>query len=150
MMTNILTHAGARCISIDPWDVNYSKRIAWEATEWRARNNLAPWPEKVTIFKDKWPACKPAVIAIHPGQFDVIYVDAVHTRDAVYTDAMAAWPLLKNGGLMLFDDWRNEVPLGTSRFLCDIDGCYQTLSQGMQLHIRKVSDERLLWIELHS
>ena len=37
--------------------------------------------------------------------FDFIYIDGDHTAPAVLTDACMAWPLLKSGGIMLFDDY---------------------------------------------
>lgn len=38
-------------------------------------------------------------------QYDFIYVDASHTAKDVMTDACMAWPLLKEGGIMAFDDY---------------------------------------------
>jgi predicted O-methyltransferase YrrM len=40
----------------------------------------------------------------HPS-FDFIYIDGSHTAKDVLTDACMAWPLLKQGGLMVFDDY---------------------------------------------
>ena len=40
----------------------------------------------------------------HPT-FDFIYIDGSHTAKDVLTDACMAWPLLKQGGLMVFDDY---------------------------------------------
>ncbi len=37
--------------------------------------------------------------------FDLIYVDAGHMATETMTDACMAWPLLKKGGLMIFDDY---------------------------------------------
>jgi predicted O-methyltransferase YrrM len=37
--------------------------------------------------------------------FDFIYIDGSHTAKDVLTDACMAWPLLKQGGLMVFDDY---------------------------------------------
>ena len=38
-------------------------------------------------------------------QFDFIYVDASHTAPDVLTDACVAWPMLKDNGVMVFDDY---------------------------------------------
>lgn len=38
-------------------------------------------------------------------KFDFIYVDASHTAPDVLTDACVAWPILKPGGIMVFDDY---------------------------------------------
>ena len=37
--------------------------------------------------------------------YDFIYIDGSHTAKDVLTDACMAWPLLKQGGLMVFDDY---------------------------------------------
>jgi predicted O-methyltransferase YrrM len=40
----------------------------------------------------------------HPT-FDFIYIDGSHIARDVLTDACMAWPLLKQGGIMVFDDY---------------------------------------------
>ena len=37
--------------------------------------------------------------------YDFIYIDGSHVSKDVLTDACMAWPLLKQGGLMVFDDY---------------------------------------------
>ena len=37
--------------------------------------------------------------------YNFIYIDGSHTARDVLTDACMAWPLLKSGGLMVFDDY---------------------------------------------
>lgn len=37
--------------------------------------------------------------------FDFIYIDGSHIAKDVLTDACMAWPLLKTGGVMVFDDY---------------------------------------------
>ena len=39
------------------------------------------------------------------AQFDFIYVDGDHTGEGAMTDACMAWGLLRQGGIMLFDDY---------------------------------------------
>jgi len=39
------------------------------------------------------------------GGLDFIYIDGSHQAPDVLTDACMAWPLLKQGGLMVFDDY---------------------------------------------
>jgi predicted O-methyltransferase YrrM len=46
---------------------------------------------------------RPSVV---PAQiFDFIYIDGSHIAKDVLTDACMAWPLLKTGGIMVFDDY---------------------------------------------
>lgn len=40
-----------------------------------------------------------------PNSFDLIYVDGSHYCDDVCIDALKAFELLKNGGIMIFDDY---------------------------------------------
>jgi hypothetical protein len=42
---------------------------------------------------------------LESSSFDIIYVDGSHTADDVLADAVLAWPLLREGGLMIFDDY---------------------------------------------
>ena len=42
-------------------------------------------------------------------QFDFIYVDGSHTSPDTLTDACMTFPLLKQGGIMLFDDYLWEM-----------------------------------------
>ncbi len=39
------------------------------------------------------------------NEFDFIYIDGSHIARDVLTDACMAWPLLKQGGIMVFDDY---------------------------------------------
>lgn len=47
--------------------------------------------------------------------FDFIYIDGSHYAEAVYNDAIKAWPLLKKGGLMAFDDYNWHPYRGTDK-----------------------------------
>ena len=49
-----------------------------------------------------------AGLLAHKKQFDFIYIDGSHIAKDVLTDACMAWPLLKDKGFMVFDDymWR--------------------------------------------
>lgn len=45
------------------------------------------------------------------GTYDFIYIDGSHQSHDVLTDACMAWPLLKLGGVMAFDDYGWGEPL---------------------------------------
>jgi predicted O-methyltransferase YrrM len=42
--------------------------------------------------------------------FDLIYIDGSHTAKDVLTDACMTWPILKNKGMMVFDDYLWGAP----------------------------------------
>lgn len=39
------------------------------------------------------------------GVYDVVYVDGSHTDECIWSDAVSAYRLVKDGGLILFDDY---------------------------------------------
>lgn len=78
-------------------------------------------------------------------RFDFIYIDAGHQARETLTDACMSWPLLKAGGILIFDDylWSLQAPL-EHRPKCGIDAFVdlfhvelQTLAVGEQYIIRR-------------
>ncbi|KAG2438664.1 hypothetical protein HXX76_005211 [Chlamydomonas incerta] len=45
------------------------------------------------------------LVAVPRPGLDLVYIDGSHLRADVITDAVMAWPLLKVGGLLVFDDY---------------------------------------------
>ena len=138
MLDNVLTHPGARCVCVDPWEGPYGRRIDLKAVEAKARANLDSYGDKVQIIKGFSPE---AVEPLENGSFDVAYIDGHHTREAVRKDSFAVWPKLRLGGILLWDDWQNQVEDGVDDFLKTVYGCYQVLSQQIQLHVRKIAEK---------
>ena len=58
-----------------------------------------PSPEALKVFK--------------PETFDWIYIDGRHDYDGVLIDFYTCWPLLKPGGVMVFDDYDDSLGYGT-------------------------------------
>lgn len=44
--------------------------------------------------------------------FDIVYIDGNHEGQYVLSDAVMAWQLLKDGGLLIFDDYRLDLRVG--------------------------------------
>ncbi len=66
------------------------------------------FPERrVTKFKNKSLLALAKLLVRHSakGHYNFIYVDGSHTANDVLADACMAWPLLKSGGIMVFDDY---------------------------------------------
>jgi predicted O-methyltransferase YrrM len=79
-------------------------------------------------------------------EFDFIYIDGSHTAPDVMTDACMAWGMLKQGGIMLFDDylWK-DMPGVFHRPKLAIDYFTTLFSEkselvllGYQLAVRKI------------
>jgi predicted O-methyltransferase YrrM len=72
--------------------------------------------------------------------YDFIYVDGLHTDEGVLTDACMSWGLLKQGGVMLFDDYQyplEPTKVGIDAFLNSFDG-YKLIIDNYQLAVRKL------------
>lgn len=65
--------------------------------------NLAPCASRLTKRKGSSLRVLPELLA-EDQKFDVIYVDGSHFADDVLTDGINAWRLLKQGGIVIFDD----------------------------------------------
>lgn len=79
-------------------------------------------------------------------KFDVIYIDGDHKASNVMEDAVLSFPLLKEGGIMIFDDFASgandikntELPyLGICGFVEAYKPYIDVLHQEYQLTIRK-------------
>lgn len=88
----------------------------------------------------------------HAGYFDFIYVDGSHQAPDVLSDAVLAFKLLRNGGVMVFDDylWAEPLPYGKDPLRCPKTGidafinCYfrklEILRAPLyQLYVQKIS-----------
>ena len=82
----------------------------------------------------------------HEGRrFDIAYIDGSHRADDVKSDAALSWPLMRTGGLVIFDDylWDNqqgpsEIPKpGIDAFLASVEGQFRVVWNGYQIAIVK-------------
>lgn len=54
----------------------------------------------------------PTLWKTKPHEYDLIYVDGSHAAIDVFTDGVWSWRLLRQGGILAFDDytWRQDRP----------------------------------------
>ena len=80
-------------------------------------------------------------------QFDLIYIDGDHTAPAVLVDACLSWPLLKQGGIMVFDDYHwnpgnyNEYQTpkrGVDAFSHAFGDQFKVVHDGYQIAVQKL------------
>jgi predicted O-methyltransferase YrrM len=73
--------------------------------------------------------------------FDFIYIDGVHSADGALTDACMSWGLLRQGGVMLFDDYlypHEPTKVGIDAFLAAFKGKYEIIVNNYQLAVKKI------------
>jgi predicted O-methyltransferase YrrM len=87
-----------------------------------------------------------AMLITRAEQYDFIYVDGDHAGEAAMTDACMAWGLLRQGGIMLFDDYFwDHVPDILDRPKAAIDAFMNTFTRrlkvtgvGYQIAVQKI------------
>jgi predicted O-methyltransferase YrrM len=73
-------------------------------------------------------------------EFDFIYIDGDHDPATTLADASMAWGLLRQGGVMLFDDYeypQEPTKCGIDGFLMGFVGKYDLLLKNYQLAVVK-------------
>lgn len=128
---NLCTGLEAKVICVDTW--------ADSRVEANFKYNVAKCahPERIIPIKgtaDRLETCYP-----HPF-FHLIYIDGDHSADWVLHDALIAWPRLREGGFLLFDDYLGfeGVRQGVEVFYKALGtaGCVE--HYGKQLLLRKL------------
>ncbi|RAV13562.1 class I SAM-dependent methyltransferase [Mycolicibacterium sp. GF69] len=105
----------------------------------------------VAVFKDRVTKRKGSSLHVLPQlldedqKFDVIYVDGSHVADDVLRDSIAAWDMLKQAGILIFDDFlwmcyprfRANPGWAINTFLKYRAGEYKVLNANYQLILQK-------------
>jgi predicted O-methyltransferase YrrM len=131
---NLLSHPSASLTCIDTWPEAEAER-RFDANI--AETGRAPQVRKLKT--DSWRG----LLNQGPG-FDLIYIDGSHEGRQVLEDAILAFRVLKRGGLLIFDDYKN-VPSEVQQppkpaidaFLLLWSGQLTVLHQEAQVIVRK-------------
>lgn len=139
---NVLTHrdSGLHCIDTFEGSVEHNA-IDLTTLEATFCNNLAPWRERLTVYK----GLSHKVLPKLADTFDFIYVDGSHEPRDVCLDGILAWSLLKPGGVMIFDDflWGGHLPehkrprVGIEAFLAVHATQFTVIEQNYAIAIRR-------------
>ena len=135
MLENILTHPSARATAVDIFTGNLEQRF-------RANINRSGVGPKVKVLKG-FSQLQLRPLAVEG--FDIIYIDGSHLAKHVLLDAALSWDLLKENGLLIFDDYltNNHLPLdlraqiSIDAFLTAFGGELELVHKGLQVALRK-------------
>jgi predicted O-methyltransferase YrrM len=137
--------------AVDPWAdrVDHHYKATRESREREARfdGNLAPCAARLTKRKGSSLHVLPQLLD-EQQKFDVVYVDGSHFADDVLTDGINAWRLLKQGGILIFDDllWacytraRANPAWAINLFMKYHKGEYNLLNASYQIILQKKSE----------
>ena len=103
---------------IDPWTTYSQNNNSFDSynkvdSEWNFTDNkniflhniyLSGFKNKVIIEQGFSNEILPKFI-LDKKKYDIIFIDGNHTSPFVITDGIMSWYLLKEGGLMIFDDY---------------------------------------------
>ena len=145
LLENVLTHPTSKIVCVDTFEGS-DEHAAMNLTGLYDRfcSNIRPFARRVKTYKE---TSLQALAKFQQAQtrFDFIYIDGSHRAIDVLTDATLSFPLLKKGGILLFDDY--EYPIGESRqekptlaidaFLQIYQPQFDLLHKGYQVAVRK-------------
>ena len=143
MFQNIFTHPQSSITVIDTFQGSEEHRGWIDFSTVRARfdENVKPWAERVNVFAGTSERMLRQLI----GPFDFVYVDGSHMAADVLTDACLAWPLLLDGGVLIFDDYdwhiypevARKPQIAVDAFLSVFAGRYDLVAKEYQVVVTK-------------
>lgn len=101
LLDNILTDPSSEIWVVDPLIVDWYGR--------RFERNIKKYGQRVEVIQ----GYSQTVLRSwrHNGFFDFAYIDGAHDAKSVLTDAVLVWPMMKDEGIVVFDDyeWAHEA-----------------------------------------
>jgi len=160
---NIATHPDSSCVGVDPWlpmakrDQENMNMIMQQAID-----RIAEFSQVKLRRQYSSQYLRRTKKVKKDGPFDFVYIDGDHYAPFVLEDTVLVWPHIKDGGVLLWDDYglnsrrpqrrRNlGVETAVASFLkCFTEGdCFEILDlpQDYQFGVRKLRDERSIQID---
>lgn len=144
LLEKILTHPEARIVCVDTFegsDEHKELGLDFSKTEEHFRQNTARWRDKIWLCKGR----SETFLRQLEARFDIVFIDGSHNAWDVLTDAVLAWPLLRQGGVMIFDDYgwdrfedkARNPRAGIDAFTSCFEGHFTTLHRGYQVILEK-------------
>lgn len=97
MLENVLTGDGSRIDCIDLFEPTE----AFGDYHQRFQANTASWRDRVTEYRGR---SYDMLKRVH-GPYDIVYIDGWHSAFGALADGVMTWPMLRVGGVMIFDDY---------------------------------------------
>jgi predicted O-methyltransferase YrrM len=85
----------------------------WTSFAWHLRDHLRT--KRVRPIRALSATALPTLLATIGATADLVFLDGDHREDSVTADIEAAWPLVKEGGLLSGHDYGNATWPGVSR-----------------------------------
>ncbi len=144
ILDNVLTHDSSKIYCVDTFEGSMehddgNKKNLYE----RFLNNISDKKQQVEVFRG--PSREMLLKdEVRKNKYDFIYIDGSHQAKDVLEDAILSWELLKDEGIMIFDDylWQPFAPqfcpkIAIDSFLLCYEGNYKLLERSTQVVIQK-------------
>jgi hypothetical protein len=152
LLDNILTNKRSQIMVIDTFEGSPENKEQKQNTKDILKNFeqnilIPKYQDQVTAIKGRSQLVLRTPIEATTVFYDFIYIVGSHKASDVLEDAVLAWRLLKEWGILIFDDYEWKAPYreidkpkaGIDAFLKLYEGQYQILATGYQVAIRKIT-----------
>ncbi|MFD1987850.1 class I SAM-dependent methyltransferase [Mesorhizobium newzealandense] len=142
------------CIDTFMGSPEHALRAKWADqlahVEQRFDLNIAEFGGRVEKIKSRSSQALARLVA-EDRSFDVVFIDGSHHSTDVLADAVFSWPMVRDGGIVIFDDYEwtffadetDHPKLGVDTFLSVHAGQYRELYRGEQIIIQKIEASKI-------
>jgi len=161
-LNNVLQHSKSTITCIDPWDSYSQNSKSFQSysnpeNEWHNSDKYDTFKhnikesgveEKVLVKRGLSHEILPELL-VENNQYDIVFIDGNHVAPYVLTDAMFSWYMLKDRGIMIFDDylWRPQLnkvltpKLAVDSFITNFQDYCEVIYDGYRKAIKKVMSD---------
>lgn len=154
ILRNICTEPDDRYVGIDPYEHGEQNTGRTLGAYRDARVVVGRKKDRAKLLAEKSEVVLRSAMqrqdaGLWDDSVDVAYIDGLHLPVSVMTDAVLCWPLLKIGGVMIFDDYDmpdlkavgqyEGMQRGITSFVTTYRDCCAPLFVNEQLGIRKTA-----------
>jgi hypothetical protein len=147
---NFLSGKNSFITCIDPW-IKYSDSTITKMKEWDNyinENTYNIFMTNTNYNKNKIIIKKGLSVDILPQLekiYDFIYIDGDHSENAVWFDAIYSFKILRNNGIIIFDDYLwgegdKSPKKAVDKFLREYKNVIEVISINSQVVIKKIND----------
>ncbi|RYG65556.1 class I SAM-dependent methyltransferase [archaeon] len=107
-MEYVMTHDTALMVCIDTWKGSDEMRDNPQQVDRlykRFIHNIFPYMDQIQLVRGNAMSML-FTDTVRSKEYDIIYIDADHYAQSALAQGVITWPLLKKGGLMIWDDYR--------------------------------------------
>ncbi|CAG8662636.1 1183_t:CDS:1 [Cetraspora pellucida] len=149
ILEELFKNPESKLISVDPFEDTFLDVKNYEAT-FHENIKMTGKEKQVEVMKS---ISLDALIKLNYEakiKFDFILIDGSHVANDVLTDAVLAWNLLKEGGIIIFDDYEldryeedyNNARIAIDSFLKCYEPQIEVIHKGFQVIIKKINQEK--------